>query len=116
MTFSCAVSGIVGTGATSYLESAEHVTQQNVSDQLSMDKMMVSDVVKTLEKRNLLTRKPQPEDGRAMSLHLTASAREKLKKAVPAVESADEEFLKKLNTKNRERFIECLIELNPNMS
>ena len=42
--------------ATSYLESAEHVTQQNVSDQLSMDKMMVSDLVKTLEKRNLLTR------------------------------------------------------------
>ena len=29
---------------TSYLESAEHVTQQNVSDQLSMDKMIVSDV------------------------------------------------------------------------
>lgn len=44
--------------ATSYLESAEHVTQQNVSDQLSMDKMIVSDVVKTLEKRNFLTRKP----------------------------------------------------------
>ncbi|PYS32256.1 MAG: hypothetical protein DMF75_12540 [Acidobacteria bacterium] len=45
--------------ATSYLESAEHVTQQNVSDQLSMDKMIVSDVVKTLEKRNFLTRKPR---------------------------------------------------------
>src|SRR6266478_2890485 len=44
--------------ATSYLESAEHVTQQNVSDQLSMDKMIVSEVVKTLEKRNFLTRKP----------------------------------------------------------
>src|SRR5213080_988794 len=44
-------------GSTSYLESAEHVTQQNVSDQLSMDKMIVSDVVKTLEKRNFLTRK-----------------------------------------------------------
>jgi hypothetical protein len=51
-----------------------------------------------------------------MSLHLTASAREKLKKPVLAVESADEELLKKLNTENRERFIECLIELNPNMS
>jgi hypothetical protein len=49
---------------TSYLESAEHVTQPNVSDQLSMDKMIVSDVVKTLEKRNLLTRKPHPEAGR----------------------------------------------------
>src|SRR5438132_9110778 len=73
-----------------------------------MNKMMVSDVVKTLEKRNLLTRKPHPEDGRAMSLHLTASAREKLKKAVPAVGSADEEFLKKLNTKNRERFIDVI--------
>src|SRR5205809_2724232 len=52
--------------ATSYLESAEHVTQQNVSDQLSMDKMIVSDVVKTLEKRNFLTRNPHsgPESRR----------------------------------------------------
>jgi DNA-binding MarR family transcriptional regulator len=48
------------------LESAEHVTQQNVSDQLSMDKMIVSDLVKTLEKRNFLTRKPHsgPESRR----------------------------------------------------
>jgi hypothetical protein len=28
-----------GNQATNYLESAEHVTQQNVSDQLSMDKI-----------------------------------------------------------------------------
>src|SRR5258705_715656 len=53
-----------GNQATSYLESAEHVTQQNVSDQLSMDKMMVSDVVKTLEKRNFLTRKPHSDPER----------------------------------------------------
>lgn len=52
----------------------------------------------------------QPE-GQTGDPHLS-----ECKKAVPAVESADEEFLKKLNTKNRERFIECLIELNPNMS
>ena len=55
-----------GNQATSYLESAEHVTQRNVSDQLSMDKMIVSDVVKTLEKRNFLTREPRsgPESRR----------------------------------------------------
>ena len=70
---------------------------------------------KSFDKRRCLIPADGFYDGRAMSLHLTASG-EKLKKAVPAVEAADEEFLKKLNTKNQERFIECLIELNPNMS
>ena len=38
----------------------------SLSDQLSMDKMIVSDVVKALEKRNFLTRKPHsgPESRR----------------------------------------------------
>ena len=72
--------------------------REDLADQLSMVKMMVSDVVKTLEKRNLLTRKPHPEDGRAISLHLTASAREKLKKAVPAITNIRGELIEPLIT------------------
>jgi len=65
------------------MESAEHVTRQNVSDQLSMDKMIVSDVVKTLEKRNFLTRKPHsgPEGRRFLQRYFHQTRSEYIAKA-----------------------------------
>ncbi len=99
--------------ATSYLGSEnEHVTQQDISNQLSMDKMMVSDVVKTLEKKKLLMKKAHPIDRRASSLALTISGKNILKKAVPAVEHADELFFKVLGPDLRKHFIASLIRLS----
>jgi DNA-binding MarR family transcriptional regulator len=98
--------------AVNYLGSVgEYVSQQDVSNQLSMDKMMVSDVAKALEKRKLLIRKPHPNDGRAVCLHLTADARQKLKRAVPVVESADERFFGMLKRDQVKEFSTCLVEL-----
>ena len=77
----------------SYLASAsDAVSQQDVANQLSMDKMMVSSVVKTLETRGLIQRKPSKTDGRAFRLEVTRQARELLMLATPAAESVDEAF------------------------
>ncbi len=99
--------------AVSYLRSEDKlVSQQQVAEQLSMDKMMVSDVVKTLRGKKLLGRKAHPEDGRAYTLHLTPEANRLLQKAVPAVESTDEAFFQKISSEERRRLIEILKSLD----
>lgn len=98
--------------AVSYLGSTEeHVSQQDVASQLSMDKMMVSDVAKTLEGKKLLLRKPHPHDGRSFSLYLTSEARHLLKQAVPLVEATDKAFFGALKPEQIKLFSRCLIEL-----
>ncbi len=95
--------------AVSYLGSAqENVSQQDVANQLSMDKMMVSDVVKTLERKKMLQRKANPHDGRSFSLYLLPDARQRLKRAVPVVEMTDKKFFGVLKPEQLERFSSCL--------
>ena len=99
--------------ATSYLGSSQTlVSQQDVANQLCMDKMTVSDVVKTLVSKKYLTRRPHPEDGRAFVLFLTPLAKAKLKVAVPKVESIDEGFFGKLGNSDRTKLLEILVTLS----
>jgi DNA-binding MarR family transcriptional regulator len=98
--------------AISYLGSTrELVSQQDVSRQLSMDKMMVSDVVKTLERKKMLVRKPHPTDGRAFSLNISSHARGLMAQVVPAVEKVDEIFFSRLRLEDRKAFCSLLIRL-----
>ena len=98
----------------SYLASnTDSVSQQDVANQLSMDKMMVSDVVKTLERRSLLSRQRSATDGRAFVIELTREGKSLLKQATPAVESVDEKFFGVLTKKARRRLMESLAELAP---
>ncbi len=97
----------------SYLSSSgEPISQQAIANQLSMDKMMVSDVVKTLEKKKFLVRDKNPMDARASSLHLTSMARKILEKATPVVEDADEVFFGKLEKTERLKIIEIFQKLH----
>lgn len=99
--------------ATSYLGSnKKEVTQQDIANQLSMDKMMVSDVVKTLESKKFLSRKPHSSDGRAFALTLTAKALQLLKRAIPAVEQTDEAFFAKLTVEERRSLLKLLLQLS----
>jgi DNA-binding MarR family transcriptional regulator len=102
--------------AVTYLGSTqEHVSQQDVANQLAMDKMMVSDVVKALETKKMILRKPHPQDGRSFSISLTESAKQQFRKAVPIVENTDENFFGTLSSKQRSAFLEALITLqDPN--
>jgi len=98
--------------AISYLGStAEEVSQQQVSNQLSMDKMMVSDVAKALEGRGLLVRRAHSRDGRAVALSLTAKGNGLLKDAIPMVEAIDDAFFGKLTTEQLQSLKRCLIAL-----
>jgi DNA-binding MarR family transcriptional regulator len=57
-----------------------------------MDKMMVSDLIKTLEKKRLIQRRDNPEDGRSFLIEPTRLGRKTTNSAVRKVEALDTEF------------------------
>jgi DNA-binding MarR family transcriptional regulator len=68
------------------------VTQKRLADHVATDPMMTSQVVRALEERGLVRRKPHPDDGRARALEATDEGRTLADRAVVAVESCDAEF------------------------
>ncbi|MEP6730458.1 MAG: MarR family winged helix-turn-helix transcriptional regulator [bacterium] len=98
---------------TSYLTStSDAVSQQDVANQLAMDKMMVSDVVKTLEARALLSRTRSATDARSFALAVTRQGRDLLKRATPAAEGVDEDFFGVLTAADRRHLIDYLARLD----
>jgi DNA-binding MarR family transcriptional regulator len=76
----------------------EEVTQARLAAHAKLDVMMTSQVLRALEERSLLERRPHPTDTRAKALRLTAAGRALTTRAVPAVESADAAFFSALGT------------------
>lgn len=72
--------------------ASEALTQARLSELSGVDVMTTSQIVRTLETAGLLRRDPHPTDPRARALVVTAAGRGKVKKAIVAVEQADEEF------------------------
>ena len=70
----------------------ERPTQRELADQAGTDPMMTSQVVRGLEKRGLIERRPDPSDGRARRLVVTRRGRALAERAVRVVEAADREF------------------------
>lgn len=68
------------------------VTQQQVAETAKIDKMMMSDLVKTLTQKKLLKRVRHKKDKRAYELALTTKGQKLTLKAIPVVEKIDLEF------------------------
>lgn len=80
-----------------YLHSrGDVVTQIRLAGHAGTDKMMTSNVVRTLEKKELIVREGHPTDSRAKMLEITAKGRDLLKEAVPLVEETDRLFFEQL--------------------
>src|SRR5215207_4012874 len=70
----------------------EPVTQAGLAQHAQMDPMMTSQVVRTLERKELVRRVPHPLDSRAKSLNATSQGLELAKRAMILVEQTDEMF------------------------
>ena len=70
----------------------ELVTQQRLASYANTDKMMTSKVLQTLEKKGLVERLDNPQDGRARQLRLTERAEKLLRQANGIVEQVDSAF------------------------
>jgi len=68
------------------------LTQSMLAEHTKLDTMMTSQVLRTLEKKGLIERRPHPTDTRAKILSLTKKGRDRAFRAVPAVEKADADF------------------------
>jgi len=88
----------------------ELVTQVDIANQGSADRMMVSKVLRTLESKKFIKRQEHPTDTRAKIIKLTTEGAEILQKALVEVENADIEFFSVIGN-NLSLFNENMIEL-----
>lgn len=88
---------------------AEHVTQVDIANQLGIDKMLTSNVLKALLKKDLINRQEHMLDTRAKIVKLTKIGEGTLKKAAQNVEDFDKSFFAKLS--NASKFNKELISL-----
>jgi DNA-binding MarR family transcriptional regulator len=70
------------------------VTQVQVADFCKIDAMLVSQVVRKLEQKQLVQRLPHPTDTRAKALDLTVDGKQVLAQALPLIEKLDAQFFK----------------------
>lgn len=65
------------------------MTQQRLADYAHTDRMMMSKVLRTLERKRLVGRHSHPQDGRAKQLRLTGASKGLLRQAHAVMEQAD---------------------------
>ena len=73
------------------------ITQANLAEFAATDVMMTSQVVRALEKKDLLERLPHPHDGRARLLRPTPAGADAARAATADVEDADSSFFSALH-------------------
>ena len=71
---------------------SELPTQRAVAEQAATDPMMTSQVLRTLERRGLITREPDPDDGRSRRIAVTEAGAELAPRAIAVVEGVDAAF------------------------
>ena len=68
------------------------ITQRNLAELASIDEMMTSQVLRALERKQLVQRLPHPADGRARTLAVTEAGVALANRAILAVERADRDY------------------------
>ncbi len=77
------------------------VTQRALADQAATDPMMTSQVLRTLESKDLVRREAHPSDGRAKAISPTPAGVELANRAIEVVERCDAAFFGVLDDRGR---------------
>jgi DNA-binding MarR family transcriptional regulator len=93
---------------------SEPITQVRLARQAKIDVMMTSQVLKKLESRGLVSKRPSESDTRANVVMLTEKGAEKVAKALRIAEKVDSDFFQPLEKKHGEFLtaLEVLTEAN----
>lgn len=78
--------------ALTWLDAETPITQRDLAEYARTDPMMTSQVIRTLESKKLVERRPHPTDARARSVVVTQAGAALAGKANRAVEASDREF------------------------
>jgi DNA-binding MarR family transcriptional regulator len=87
--------------ATLNKTSDKPLTQMMVANHAHCDKMMASKVLRLLEERHYLIRKPHHLDTRSKSLLITTKGMDLLEKATPVLLAVENSFFKSLKSKKK---------------
>ncbi|WP_079210582.1 MarR family winged helix-turn-helix transcriptional regulator [Brucella pituitosa] len=71
------------------------ISQQTLAQFLQLDRMHVSQLVSRLDQDGLLDRRPSPKDQREKLLSASPLGLEKIRQAIPVVESFDADFFQR---------------------
>lgn len=82
------------------LKSSKNVTQKEIADHSNTDRMMVSKILRTLQKNGLIERKEHETDTRAKCVFLTDSGIKTLQKAIDIKNKANDLFFSNLTDKH----------------
>jgi len=88
----CGVMNLLGEGP---------VSQQELGEQLGIDRTTVVELIDDLEKKGVVERRRNPADRRSYALHLTARGRTVQKRATKAFDAAVDEFFAPLTSAGR---------------
>jgi DNA-binding MarR family transcriptional regulator len=92
--------------------NGDRVTQALIGKMAGLDPNTVSQIIRGLEQKELITRE-KSSDGRAKNPILTAKGAGILEKAMPAVEAKDAEFFHNLTPEEKECMISIFQKLTP---
>lgn len=83
------------------LRSSKNVTQKEIADHSKTDRMMVSKILRVLQKNGLIERKEHETDTRAKCVLLTDKGVKVLQEAIPVKTNANEHFFENLSDRNQ---------------
>jgi DNA-binding MarR family transcriptional regulator len=83
-------------------DKSEDINQAALARHAVMDKMMVSDVVRLLEKKQLIRRNKDLHDARSVAVKATAKGVDVLQAAMKAVEHANKDFFSRSDFSQKE--------------
>src|SRR6056297_1091822 len=82
------------------LKNSDSVTQSEIADHSNTDRMMVSKILRTLQKNGLIKRKEHETETRAKCVFLTDKGIDTLQKAIEIKTLANNQFFGKLSDKH----------------
>lgn len=91
-----------------WMDDATPVTQRALADHAGTDVMMTSQVLRTLERKGLVTREPHPHDGRAIVAVPTTRGVRLVNEANADVEAADRTYFATLDPQDLAALVRSL--------
>jgi DNA-binding MarR family transcriptional regulator len=85
------------------------MTASVLADRISCDRNTLSEMLKRMAERRLLSKKSHPEDGRSIQVQITARGEDALLAVVPAAAELQTLMLAPLRKEDRAHFLKCLL-------
>jgi DNA-binding MarR family transcriptional regulator len=98
-------------GVLNLLKDQGPLSQQEIGEQLSIDRTTMVEIVDELERQGIVRRERSAHDRRSYAVTLTAGGKVKQKRAAAAFDAAAEDFFSPLSSSEREKLLGMLARL-----